>query len=369
MSTVLFKRADYEYHTLKPIMYQMIDALGADLIQPRMRVLIKPNLLLAAGPEKAVVTHPLVARIAAEYVLDRDAYPMIADSPPLGSFEKILKECGYSDLFKDLDVEFKSFETSAKIDIGEPFGSIDLAADALEADLIINLAKLKTHSQMLLTLGVKNLFGCVVGYKKPEWHVRAGIDRTIFARLLVQIYRALNPAITIVDGILAMEGQGPGKSGKPRQLDVLIGCRDAFEADRAICQMLNMDPDTLLTNRVAKELGLVPETAYIQGDFHMINDFMLPDLGPLMFGPAFLQKLMRKHFIQRPVVKNQLCSHCGECRHYCPATAINSQVDRITFNYDRCIRCYCCIEICPQGALSAKETLPGKIIRQMTDLR
>ncbi len=369
MSTVLFKRAVYDYQTLKPIVFQMIDDLGPDLIREDMRVLIKPNLLLAAATEKAVVTHPLIARIVAEYVLDRGAYPMIADSPPLGSFEKILTEGGYTKIFRDLDVEFKAFETSVKVDIGEPFGPIDLAADAMEADLIVNLAKLKTHSQMLLTLGVKNLFGCVVGYKKPEWHIRAGVDRSFFARLLVQIYRALNPAITIVDGILAMEGQGPGKSGTPRTLDVLVASRDAVEADRAICRMLGVDPDLLPTHQAAKALGLVAETTRIRGDFNMINDFKLPDLGPLTFGPEVLQKLMRKHLIQRPVVDQRLCKHCMECQHFCPAMAIKPVADQIVFDYDRCIRCYCCVEICPHGALVARETFPGKIIRKLTKMR
>ena len=80
------------------------------------------------------------------------------------------------------------------MDVGEPFGQIDIARSAVEADVVINLAKLKTHTQMLLTLGVKNLFGCIVGFKKPEWHMRSGVDRNMFARLLVQIYQAIHPA-------------------------------------------------------------------------------------------------------------------------------------------------------------------------------
>lgn len=366
MSTVLFERAVYEYKTLKPIITRMIDSLGQELIAKGMRVLIKPNLLLAAEPEKAIITHPLVVRCVAEYVLDQGACPMIADSPPLGSLDRILKEGGYTGIFRDLNVEFKAFETSVQVDIGQPFGFIDLAADAMDADLIINLAKLKTHSQMLLTLGVKNLFGCVIGYKKPEWHLRAGVDRLYFARLLVQIYRALNPAITIVDGILSLEGQGPGKSGRPRPLEMLVGCRDGIAGDRAICRMLGLDPDILLTNRAAKDLGFVTESADLQGDFSIINDFVLPDLGPLTFGPEVLQKLMRKHLIQRPVVDRRRCRRCEECSHYCPAAAITPLADRIVFDYDRCIRCYCCIEICPHGALCARETVPARIIRKLT---
>jgi uncharacterized protein (DUF362 family)/Pyruvate/2-oxoacid:ferredoxin oxidoreductase delta subunit len=283
----------------------------------------------------------------------------------MGSFSKTLKTSGYDKTLRDLDVVFKPFETSARIDIGEPFGHIELAKDALEADLVINLAKLKTHSQMLLTLGVKNLFGCVVGYKKPEWHLRAGVDREFFAKLLVRIYCAIRPAITIVDGILALEGQGPGRSGTPRPLGVLVGSCNALEADRAICRMIDLDPDELPTNRAARKLGLLKETGLIQGDFHIVNDFAFPEQVPLTFGPKPLEKFMRRHLIQRPVVEETLCKHCEDCLEFCPAKAIATDRHQIVFDYDRCIRCYCCLEICPHGALRARETLPGKIVRRI----
>ncbi len=369
MPKVIFKQADYQYNQLKPVIFQMIDDLGPDLVKSRQRVLIKPNLLSAAKPEKAITTHPLVVRIVAEYVLAKGGRPVISDSPPLGSFKKILNEGEYTKTFRDLDIEFKAFEASTRVNIGEPFGHIDIAADPLEADLVINLAKLKTHSQMLLTLGVKNMFGCIVGYRKPEWHVRAGVDRDLFARLLVQIYQAIKPAITIIDGIWAMEGQGPGKSGTPRQLGVMVASRDAIEADRSICRMLGLNPDLLLTNRAAMELGLISQKGYINGDFHIISDFKFPVLSPLAFGPKLLQKVMRKHLIQRPVVNDHVCTLCEECIQYCPSKAISPVKDRISFDYDQCIRCYCCIEICPHGALHSKEPLTGKIIRRLSNIR
>ena len=369
MSKVIFRPATYQYQELKPILFEMIDTLGPDLITDHMRVLIKPNLLSPAKPEKAIVTHPLVVRIVAEYVMARGGRPVISDSPPMGSFAKILKTGEYDKTFRDLDVEFKPFETSVQVDIGEPFGLVELARDALEADLVINLAKLKTHSQMLMTLGVKNLFGCVVGFKKPEWHLRAGIDRDLFARLLVQIYREINPAITIVDGILAMEGQGPGKSGTPRELGVMVGSCSAAEADRAICRMVDLKPGRLPTNRVAQQLGLLEQDSLIQGDFHIVKDFMLPERLPLTFGPKPLEKFMRKHLIQRPMVDHRQCKRCKDCLTICPAKAIAMNKDRIVFDYDRCIRCYCCQEICPHGALRVGETLPGKVFRKIAPFR
>lgn len=369
MSKVIFKNASYNYENLKPIIFEMIGELKEDLIPREARVLIKPNLLLPAKPEKAVLTHPLVVRAVVEYVLSKGGRPLISDSPAMGSIEKIKVVGGYKKALRDFDVQFTAFRTTEKVDIGEPFGRIEIAREAVEADVVINLAKLKTHTRMLLTLGVKNLFGCIVGMQKPEWHLKSGVDREIFARLLVQIYHAINPSITIVDGILAMEGQGPGKSGKPRYLGVLAGGRIAFDVDMAICRLLGIDPKRLLTHKAAKKLGLVGKAIYVDGEFHIVNDFKFPDVGPLIVGPKPLHKFMRKHLLQRPEVDDRLCTFCGECWQYCPAKTIIRNKERLDFDYDGCIRCYCCVEVCPKGALRSTEPLPGKVLRRLSILK
>ncbi len=370
MSEIYFKKAAYDYPVLKPIIFEMIDAMAGNRIQPKNRVLIKPNFLAPARPESAILTHPLVVRAAAEYVLEKGGRPLVADSPGIGSFERILKVGGFNAAFDKMSkhVEFKPFKETVKVNIGEPFGRIDIARRAVESDVVINLAKLKTHTQMLLTLGVKNLFGCIIGLKKPEWHMRSGVDRNMFARLLVQIYQAINPTLTLVDGILALEGQGPGSRGKPRHIGLLVGSRSGLSADRAICRMLGIEFDKLPTLHAAKELGILDEELKIIGDFKAVSNYKLPDLGPLTFGPKPLQKYMRKHLIQRPVAEPGLCKMCGECWKICPAGAITPYEKIIGFDYDRCIRCYCCIEVCPHGALQAIETLPGRLVRSLTKL-
>jgi len=269
---------------------------------------------------------------------------------------------------KGLDVEFGKFSDTIQHDIGKPFGIIDMAKDPFESDLVINLPKLKTHSQMFLTLGVKNLFGCIVGLKKPEWHFRTGVDRDMFAKLLVQIYRAVNPSLTIVDGILAMEGPGPGKSGIPRHIGVLVGSRNAVSADIAICKMLNIDPDRLPTNKAAKKIAPIDYSTEISGDFFVVDRFVFPDMAQLSMGPGFLNRLTRRYVIQKPVVDPESCRLCEECLKYCPAKAITRDKKTIQFNYEMCIRCYCCIEICPHAALRAVETMPGRLIRRLFSL-
>ncbi len=365
MKEVVFRKAEYDYAVLKPSVFEMIDSICGSSIRKSMKVLIKPNMLLPANPEAAVISHPLVVKAAAEYILEKGASVQISDSPAVGLFDKILKEGGYNKVFKGLDVEFKAFKTSVKVDIGEPFGFIDISKDAMEADFIINVAKLKSHAQMFLTLGVKNIFGCIVGMKKPEWHLRSGINREMFASLIVRIYKAVNPQATIVDGILGMEGQGPGKGGTPRYIGRLIGGKCAFSVDISICRMLGIDPDILPTNKAAKDINLTEYDINITGDFKEVSGFVFPDQDRLVFGPKFMQKSLRRHFIQRPFADNSLCRLCGECWKYCPAGSIAHDKKKLYFDYEKCIRCYCCIEVCPEGALRAAETLPGKIIRKM----
>ena len=362
-SKVIIKKADYDYELLKPIVFEMLDTIASGRISRNVRVLIKPNLLSPARPDSGITTHPVLVRLVAEYALDHGAAVQISDSPAVGSFHKILKRGGYKEALADLAVNVKPFRESIKVDIGEPFGTIELAKDALEADLVINLAKLKTHAQMLLTLGVKNLFGCVVGVRKPQWHLRAGVDRQMFASLLVRICQKVSPLVTIVDGILAMEGQGPGKSGLPRELGLLIGGDNAFAVDTAICSLLGLKSEDLLTCDQARKLGVFDGQAHINGDFTIINDFKFPELGELSFGPPSLNQFFRRHLIQRPVADNKICTLCGKCWNYCPAKAITYNIKGIRFNYTDCIRCYCCIEICPHGAILAKKPFIGKVLR------
>ncbi|MDH4232715.1 MAG: DUF362 domain-containing protein [Nitrospirota bacterium] len=362
---VMLRRAEYECSTLKPLIFELLDGLAGDRIGKAGRVLIKPNLLAPATPDKAMLTHPLIVRAAAEYVLRKGGIPLIADSPAMGTFDRVMKESGIREALKGLDVECREFKRSVAIDVGPPFNRIEIAEDVMRADVVLNLPKLKTHTQMLLTLGVKNLFGCIVGLRKPEWHFRTGVDREMFARLLVRICRAIGPSVTLLDGILAMEGQGPGKSGLPRRLGLLLAGTDPVAVDMTVCRMLGLDPMSLLTNRMAAETGTAPPDIRVDGELQVIENFLLPEITPLVFGPKSLHGFMRRHLVQRPLCDDALCRLCGECWKYCPAGAIKAVNKKVRFDYDACIRCYCCIEVCPHGALRAAETVYGKVARKL----
>ena len=364
MSEVIVKNAEDYHGNLKIIVYDVLDRTIGNMYLDGLSVLVKPNLLSAASPEKAVTTHPRIIRFVCEYLAEKNAGITISDSPAVGSFKKIIKECGIVDELKGIPVKFTEFKKSRQVEVNAPFHRIELASDALDAGLIINLPKLKTHSQMLLTLGVKNLFGCVVGMRKPQWHLRTGVDTDMFARLLIEIYLSLKPSITILDGILGMEGQGPGKRGIPKHLGVILASEDAIALDYVVAQMLNIDPMSVPVNRAAGNMGLVRDMD-INGEIRKVTGFLLPKTADLLFGPAFLHRFMRKNLTQRPEHEEDLCEMCLECINHCPAAAISTLDNSLRFDYDRCIRCYCCVEICPFGAMKTTQPLMGRIFSRI----
>lgn len=363
MSDVFFKQASYDYKVLRPAIFEMIESIDDQCIQAGDEVLIKPNLLLPASPQKGILTHPLVVKAVVEYVLEKGGKPKIADSPAIGHIQRIYRDGGYARALEGLDVPFRIFQETVPVDIGAPFGRIEIAREAMETDVIINLPKLKTHAMMLLTLGVKNLFGCIVGMEKPEWHFRVGIDKALFARLLVRISEAVKPSITLLDGILALEGQGPGKGGTPRHVGLLIGSRQAPAIESAVCQMLGLSPQHLPILKELMQSGTWNERIELHGDYAEVKNFQLPVQGPATLGPVFFQGFARQYLLARPVVSPDLCRMCGKCEEYCPAGAIIRQKDYLHFDYERCIRCYCCVEVCPYGALHSKEPLAGSLYR------
>jgi uncharacterized protein (DUF362 family)/Pyruvate/2-oxoacid:ferredoxin oxidoreductase delta subunit len=367
MSRVIVRQATYEEEALRSKVFELMENMGGREIGHNSRVLIKPNLLSPAKPEHAVLTHPAIIRFVAEYVLERGARPLVADSPSIGAFDTILRMSGIRDALSGLDVECRPFADSVLVDVGKPFGAIEIAEEALRADVIVNLPKLKTHSQMLLTLAVKNLFGCIVGYRKPEWHMRAGIDRQAFAGLLVRIGRTLRPAFNLLDGILALEGEGPGRGGSPKLLGVLVAGSDPFAVDYAVCRMIGLNPRELPILKASADMGNPVEAPEIDGSLPEIRAFRLPLLTPLIYGPTSLHGLIRRQLLRRPVCDGETCPMCGECWKICPAGAITPEKSPLRFDYDRCIRCNCCIEVCPYGALHTREPMAGRLVRRLAE--
>ncbi len=358
---VIVRKSSYSYDQLRPHFFAMMDALGGEMIRRQEQILIKPNLLMAAAPARAITTHPFLVRAAVEYVLERGAIPLIADSPAIGSFTRIMEKGGFQEALAGTGVVGRPFKETRLVDLGPPFGKVALAQEALAAAVIINLPKLKTHAQLLLTLGVKNMFGAVVGFEKPQWHLKMGSRRELFALLMVRIYERLKPAFTILDGITALEGDGPGRGGRPREVGVIMGSSSAHALDLAVCRLLQLDPDRLPTLKVARELGLLPDHLELDGELSRVRGFALPALSPNLSGPKFIQGFIRRYLLSNPRCDDGSCNLCGECGQICPVKAVSYEGQAI-FDLKTCIRCYCCQEICPEGAIGIREPLAGKLL-------
>ena len=215
----LTRHAGYDEPELNKALQKTLQPLGGmeGFVQPGQTVLLKPNLLGAARPEKCHTTHPAVVKSVGALVKAAGGKLIIADSPAIDSFKKVIRECGMDQVAQELGAELVELKdpTPAKTPQGSLYASLEIARLALEADVVINLPKLKTHCQMLMTLAVKNLFGCIVAQRKAAWHHQAGLDRMTFASLLMDIYGAVKPGLSILDGIWGMEGRGPS-NGKPQ---------------------------------------------------------------------------------------------------------------------------------------------------------
>jgi uncharacterized protein (DUF362 family)/Pyruvate/2-oxoacid:ferredoxin oxidoreductase delta subunit len=338
-----------------------IDLIGGieAIVTKGHRVLLKPNLLLGKPQEKAVTTHPSIVRGMIHIVREAGGIPSIGDSPGMGTCLKNAEKAGIKRVAEEMNCPLVEFDRPVLPEKrqGKYFKHIEIDRTALGADVVINLPKWKTHGMMLLTLGVKNMFGCVPGPRKALWHLKAGEDRTLFARMLVDVYRIVRPSLTVLDGVVGMEGNGPG-SGNPVRLGLIMASRDAFSLDQIVCDLLNVPRKFLPTNEVAFEEGIIgdePEVVGVAVDEVKIPKFKLPPLCGLTLGlPFFVKVGLKSALTSKPSLNEATCIHCERCVEICPPRALKREGKRLAFDYKRCIRCFCCQEICPEGAITIK---------------
>ena len=327
-------------------------------------VLLKPNLLAGRPREARVTTDPEVVRAVAEVLRTAGAADVAAgDSPGVGSALKVMSRSGWDGVVPE-------WVRRVDLDAGRPCRSrhhpdLELAAAALDAGLLVNLPKVKTHAYMGLTLATKNLFGTVVGTRKAQWHLRAGENPGLFARLVVEIAYSFRPGLIVADGVIAMEGNGPG-SGDPRPLGVIVAGDDPSAVDAVLCRLVGFAPEAVPTLAAARELGLgAPDLEKVEVFGERLEDAAVKDFRPATNSPGaqgiglpgFLQRLLKGAFTSKPVIDLGRCKLCGECATICPPKAI--ALDRAARKFpviDRraCIRCFCCQEVCPYKAIAVK---------------
>jgi uncharacterized protein (DUF362 family)/ferredoxin len=356
---------DYAYPEVLAGVRKVLKPLGGmkAFVQKRDRVLIKPNLLAPKHPERCVTTHPALVKAVAELVQEAGGIPAIGDSPAVGGLQRAAAQAGIAAAAEEMGSPLVEFKEVAEVKTDEActFRRFELAKAVLEADVVINLPKVKTHSQTLLTLGVKNIFGCIPGMRKAQWHLKAGIDHAYFAAMLAELCQIVKPCLTIADGVIGMEGDGPG-NGDPRPLGLILASGNPFALDTTICRIIDVAPEDLLTIQAGRERGFAgtdPKQIKVLGQQTKaigITPFRLPGRFDMQWNlPGFIKRPVKNFFVPKPRVDRGLCVQCGVCAEVCPPQAISVGAKRVQIDYRRCIRCYCCQEVCPEGAMRLQE--------------
>ncbi|MCL1467025.1 DUF362 domain-containing protein [Argonema galeatum] len=308
----LIRANSYDLTNVRASLETLLSPFGGmvSFVKRGDRVLLKPNLLTGARPTKECVTRPELVYCVAKMVQEAGGKPFLGDGPAFGSALGVAKANGYLPLINELNLPIVEFHGKRYETVSEQFNHLLLSKEAMDADAVINLPKVKSHVQLTMTMGVKNLFGCVPGKMKAWWHMEAGKDANRFGEMLVETARAINPDLTILDGIIGHEGNGPS-GGEPRFLGILGASQDVFALDRSILSILNVDPSLVPTVAASQRLGLCPELAAI--DFpHLrpadiqVSDWKLPEaLVPIDFGlPRVIQSTFKHlyiRFIKEPI--------------------------------------------------------------------
>jgi uncharacterized protein (DUF362 family) len=308
----LIRATSYELQQLRESLDLLLEPLGGmqAFVKTGQKVLLKPNLLTASRVGKECITRREIVFCVAKMVREVGGKPFFGDSPAFGSALGVAKANGYLPLMEELDIPIVEFHGKRYATESENFNHLRLSKEAMEADVIINLPKIKSHTQLTLTMGVKNLFGCVPGKMKAWWHVEAGKDADRFGEMLVETARTIAPNLTIIDGIIGHEGNGPS-GGEPRDLGLLGASADVFALDCAIAAILNVAPESVPTLAAQMRLGYYSNLEEIEffGDRLAdltIDDWKLPDsLMPIDFGLPRVLRSSFKHFyirfIQEPI--------------------------------------------------------------------
>ncbi|WRS27138.1 DUF362 domain-containing protein [Oscillospiraceae bacterium MB08-C2-2] len=362
----VYKTPDYTDEALERAVGGHFEALNLPaLLRPEMKVTLKVNLLMRRRPEEATTTHPaLVRAVIRRLKAEGITHITIADSPggpyTTGALSGIYGATGMAALAEEEGVALN--QTTGWKELSFPGGKVCHGFNIIEpvagADLVINLPKLKTHAMTQLSGGVKNLFGCIPGLQKPELHFRF-TDKKTFSGMLVDLSQLVAPGVTILDAVVAMEGDGPS-SGTPRTVGLTLASTSPHALDLGLCHMMDMRPDEVFTVALGIERGLIPpafDPACLVGEpeaFSVITDFKKPASRSTDFSdnmPAFLRRPMafiRERFLApRPVIHRTGCIGCGKCAESCPAKVITLRERKAYINYKGCIRCFCCHEMCP----------------------
>lgn len=355
--------------------YSIVDKMFTTLevkkdLRPGLKVLLKPNLVMAKSPEFPITTHPTVVKCVAKWLNANGITDITVADSPGGPFTKEYLRGYYNTCKMTLVTDYAKLNDNFEFEsVNCPDGfknhSFNICSYVTNADYIINLPKLKTHAMTGYSGGIKNLFGCIPGLQKPQMHYRWP-DLTDFSNMLLELSLVVKPQITLIDAIDAMEGNGP-TGGTSHPLNKLLASRDMYSMDYYAAGLMGINQDDVEMIRLAKERGLIiPDEIEIVGENNEegLTPFKKPDTKSLDFSshvPRILRKpatFIMKHALKSyPKLIKDKCVGCGKCAESCPAQIITFKNKKAVFKKKGCISCFCCQEMCPMKAMAVKKAL------------
>jgi uncharacterized protein (DUF362 family)/NAD-dependent dihydropyrimidine dehydrogenase PreA subunit len=356
MYKVLIHPATYE--NVRPAVERSFELFPFDLLNKK--VLIKPNVLRAARAEEAITTHPALVRAVVDVVEAMGpSLIVVGDNPGLFSYganEDAFVKTGLMDAARGYYRNIGN--DSVRVAFNPHFmPMVSISRIVLESDVIISVPRFKTHGLTIVSGGIKNSYGFLPGAQKARLHKSAG-NPGRFNDAVVEVFKLRIPEFFIVDGVIAMEGNGPA-SPDLRNLGMILAADNAVALDAVIGYMMGCDPGLLQFLRKAKELGLGDydlRNVEIIGELKRIPDFKLPPLGgEAIHGNKEIENFLQSRASLRPRVDLTLCTSCGTCVSQCPVSALTMGDKVPSVDNDRCITCFCCQEICPVKAITLNE--------------
>jgi len=303
-TVALIRCDDYNRDNIGEAIKRQFELLGGlgKFVSRGDSVLLKPNFIAPRSQRHATQTHPAVIIETARLLKDFGARPFVGDSPAWSNVFACVKVLKMEDDLKRLSVPVRQLDKPRWCKIGKNNIKVGISSVVLDADKIINLPKFKTHQQLVATFAVKNMFGCVAGKRKALWHFRKGGNFEDFCELLIEIFRFLNPALTIIDGVMAMDGAGPIR-GRTRPLGWLIGGTEPIACETICSKLVNIRPEEVPIIKTARQIGFgcrEEEKVRIIGDDFLDNvctDFELARPIPLRFSFLHVCKSISKQIL------------------------------------------------------------------------
>ena len=359
------------YNNIYDVVCEHLDVHNVcDSIPRDAKILIKPNLVTDKEAAFSVTTNPLFVSAVVKYLREKGYENItVADCPGgalllFSQMEDVYRKCGY-DILREYAVLNTDFEG---IDIPSPENSVtkkfNVISAVKNADYIINVPKFKTHNLTGITCGVKNLFGCIPGLQKPQFHAKFP-NADDFSNMLVELAQTVKPCFTIVDAVDIMEGNGP-TNGKKRHLGLTFAGKNVFGLDSFVADFLSVPKDKVGTIIQSERKKLIPADFTVYGDkaFTLKQPLLLPESirAENTYGKirakvnTLFAKINDAVFTCYPEM-NEKCTVCCKCVLTCPQKALANKDGKIVVYKKKCIGCMCCDEVCPNSAVDIIKTI------------